>query len=169
MNAAERREAILNEIAASRKPVSGAALAGRFGVSRQIIVQDIAALREDNDIISTHTGYLLASRPTRVFKVVHSDEEIEDELTTIVQEGGTVKDVFVWHKIYGRIEGPLNIATPADVADYMDALRTGRSRPLKKVTCEYHYHTVEARSEEILDRVQAALDARGYLVKNPDN
>lgn len=165
MNAEERRNRILDEIAASPAPVSGAALAKRFGVSRQIIVSDIAALKKNHEIISTHTGYMLPGLPSRVFKVVHSDEEIADELSTIVRSGGRVKDVFVWHRIYGRIEGALCISTLADVAEYMEALRAGRSRPLKKVTCEYHYHTVEARSEAVLDQVEAALAAKGYLVR----
>lgn len=165
MNAAERRDSILEEIAASPKPVSGAALAKRFGVSRQIIVSDIAALKQEHNIISTHTGYMLPGMPSRVLKVVHTDEEIEDELTTIVKNGGRVKDVFVWHRIYGRIEGALSISTLADVEEYLEALRTGRSHPLKRVTCEYHYHTIEARTEAILDQVEAALAEKGYLVK----
>ena len=38
---------------------------------------------------------------TRVFKVYHADEDVEKELTTIVDLGGTVVDVFVYHKVYG--------------------------------------------------------------------
>ena len=40
-----RRKEILEYIANSKTPVSGAALAKRFQVSRQVIVQDIALLR----------------------------------------------------------------------------------------------------------------------------
>ena len=97
--------------------------------------------------------------------LVHTDEEIEDELSTVVQNGGRVRDVFVWHKIYGKIEAPLKIQTALDVTDYMESLKSGRSRPLKNVTYEYHYHTIEADTEEILDQVEQALDKKGYLVR----
>ena len=59
----------------------------------------------------------------------------------------------------------LKIQTALDVADYMESLKSGRSRPLKNVTYEYHYHTIEADTEEILDRVEQALDKKGYLVR----
>ena len=41
-------------------PLSGTELARHFNVSRQVIVQDIALLRaEDQKILSTYTGYVL--------------------------------------------------------------------------------------------------------------
>ena len=45
MNAAARRQAILELLRHSSVPVSASALAGQFSVSRQIIVGDIALLR----------------------------------------------------------------------------------------------------------------------------
>ena len=61
-------------------PISGTELSKKLGVSRQIIVQDIALLRAaDYSILSTTKGYLLeASSPsiTRTFKLCHTDEEI---------------------------------------------------------------------------------------------
>ena len=170
MKASERREKILELISQSTVPVSGAQLADECGVSRQIIVSDIAALKKKNDIISTSRGYII-NRPapfTRVLKLVHSDEEIENEFAAVVSNGGRIKDVFVWHKIYGRIEAPLNIGTELDIAEYMESLKSGRSRLLKKITCEYHYHTIEADSEEVLDKVEKALDKCGYLVYEND-
>ena len=61
-----------------------------------------------HDIISTHNGYIIQKSPLkeRVFKVYHTTEETEDELTTIVNLGGTVVDVFVWHKVYGKMTAP---------------------------------------------------------------
>lgn len=52
-----------------------------------------------------------------------------------------------------------------DVAEYTESLKNGRSRPLKKVTYEYHYHTIEADSEETLDNVERALAEKGFVVK----
>ena len=45
MTASQRREAILAALAQAEGPVSAGALAGRFGVSRQVIVGDVALLR----------------------------------------------------------------------------------------------------------------------------
>ena len=59
MDAKTRRKEILNIIKYNMEPVSGSALAKKLNVSRQVIVQDIALLRaENNDIISTHKGYI---------------------------------------------------------------------------------------------------------------
>jgi transcriptional regulator of NAD metabolism len=167
MNTSERRTKILNLMYQSSAPISGSVLARECGVSRQIIVSDIAALREKHSIIATSKGYICQKPKTaqRVLKLVHSDEEIEAELSTIVKNGGRVKDVFVWHKIYGKIEAPMEISTLMDIAEYIESLKTGRSRPLKKVTYEYHYHTIEANDEETLDKVEKALDEKGFLVK----
>ena len=45
MNAAQRREAILNRLSGAETPVSASALAAQLGVSRQIVVGDVALLR----------------------------------------------------------------------------------------------------------------------------
>lgn len=166
MNASQRREEILSYIKQSPNAVSGGMLSKQFGVSRQIIVSDIAYLKDmGNDIIPTNKGYIF-SRPVaqRVVKVVHTDGEIEDELSSIVNMGAKILNVFVWHKIYGKIEAPLNVGTTMDVKEYMQGLRTGRSGPLKRVTSEYHYHTLEAENESILDSVERMLSQKGYLV-----
>lgn len=171
MNSSERLNEILNKITNSSAPVSGSALARELGVSRQIIVKDIAALKEHGaDIISTTKGYMIhrAPLPERVFKVVHKDDEIRTELETVINNGGTVKDVFVWHKIYGRLSAELNIKTMQDINEYIDSLKNGRSSPLKNVTSEYHYHTVSADSESALDIIGGALEAVGFLVKDED-
>ena len=41
----------------------------------------------------------------------------------------------------------------------------GKSTLLKNVTSDYHYHTVTAEEERILDDVEAELAKRGYLVE----
>lgn len=168
MNGSERRENILKLIKSSDKPLSGSALAKLTSVSRQIIVSDISKLKEEGaDIIATNRGYVLNKPPmvSRVFKVVHTDGEIGDELNSIIDMGGMVKDVFVWHRIYGRIEAELDIATRQNVAEYLESLKTGRSSPLKNVTSEYHYHTVMADSDITLDKIENKLSEMGFLVK----
>lgn len=60
MEAAERREAITRLLERAREPVSAAALAREFSVSRQIIVGDVALLRASGvDITATPRGYLM--------------------------------------------------------------------------------------------------------------
>ena len=84
--------------------MAGVALAKELDVSRQVIVQDIALLRANGAAIFRQTeGYLIQAdkRYSRVLKVVHEDDEVEEELSTIVDAGGHVKDVFVYHKVYG--------------------------------------------------------------------
>ena len=170
-NAKDRRELILKMISEKNKPVSGDVIAKNLEVSRQVIVQDIAILRANgNEIISTNKGYILAheNELQRVFKVIHTDEETQDELTLIVDLGGKVQDVFVYHKVYGVIKAEMNIKSRMDVKKYMEQLKNGKSSLLKNVTSGYHYHTVGAESEEILDIIQYELQKKGFLAKLQD-
>ena len=171
MSGEKRREEILKTISSADTPVSGTALAARFHVSRQVIVQDIALLRAANhSIISTNRGYLIQEEQeiTRVFKVQHEDSEVEDELTMIVDNGGTIEDVFVYHKVYGVLRAEMNIRSRMDIRNYLEEIRTGKSSLLKNVTSGYHYHTVRADSVEILDIIQEELNKRGFLAELQD-
>ena len=44
-------------------------------------------------------------------------------------------------------------------------LKSGKSSPLKNITSGYHYHTVEADSEETLDMIGEMLEEKGFLVE----
>jgi len=166
MKVEKRRKGIIEMLANERRPVAGGELSRVFGVSRQIIVQDIAALKAAGfDIVATHTGYVIRTFPfiEREFKLQHTTQETAEELSLIVELGGTVVDVFVWHKVYGKLEARLNIGTPEQVAQFIDGVRSGKSSELMNVTGGYHYHTVRADSEEILDRIHDALAEKGFL------
>lgn len=166
MKAANRRKEIVNLLMSEQEPIPGGALSERFGVSRQIIVQDISLLKASGyDILATHRGYVIQVAPLaeRVFKVRHTSEQTEDELDLIVSLGGTVVDVFVWHKVYGRVEAKLNIFSKLGVQQFIEGVRSGKSTELMNITGGYHYHTVRAESEDILDRIEAALKERHYL------
>ncbi|MBR5562007.1 MAG: transcription repressor NadR [Clostridia bacterium] len=168
MKAADRRKAIVNLLLSSNEAISGGKLSEEFGVSRQIIVQDITVLKGlGHDIISTHNGYIIQKSPLkeRVFKVYHTTEQTEDELTTIVNHGGTVVDVFVWHKVYGKMTAPLNIFSALHIKQFIEGVRSGKSSELMNITGGYHYHTVRAESEDILNRIQNALEERGYIAQ----
>ncbi|MBQ7037531.1 MAG: transcription repressor NadR [Clostridia bacterium] len=166
MKAAERRKAIVNLLFSSDEAVSGSTLAETFGVSRQIIVQDVAVLKGSGfEILSTHNGYILKRSPLkeRVFKLHHTTEQTEDELNVIVDNGGTVVDVFVWHKVYGKVSAPLNIFSRLHVKQFIEGVRTGKSTELMAITGGYHYHTVRAESEGVLNTIGALLADRGYI------
>ena len=109
MKGEERRKQLLNILSSSNNPVSGGALSKELNVSRQIIVQDISLLRANGaTIFSTNKGYLLQEdrKYSRVFKVYHTDDQVEEELSTIVDAGGQIRDVFVYHKVYGVLTSP---------------------------------------------------------------
>lgn len=167
MKVAERRKAIVNLLLSAKEPISGSELAQKFDISRQIIVQDITVLKGTGyEILSTSQGYVMQKSPLseRVFKVRHTTEQTEDELSCIVDLGGTVVDVFVWHKVYGRIDAPLNIFSQMHIKQFLEGVRTGQSTELMHITGGYHYHTVRADSEAVLDRIEAALTERNYIV-----
>ena len=167
----QRREKILEQLKAASGPISASQLASRFGVSRQVIVQDVALLRANGeDIQATASGYLLqdAALCSRVFKSYHSDEDTARELTLCVDLGGCVKDIFVYHRAYGVIRGELNIRSRLDVQRFLDDVPSGKSTLLKNTTSGYHYHTVTADSEEILDLIQQALMDHGFLAPLTD-
>lgn len=167
MKAVERRKAIVNLLLSSTDAISGGKLSEEFGVSRQIIVQDITVLKGSGyDILSTHNGYIIQKSPLkeRVFKVHHTTQQTEDELNTIVNLGGTVVDVFVWHKVYGKMVAPLNIFSSMHVKQFIEGVRSGKSTELMNITGGYHYHTVRAESDEILDKIGKALEKRQYIV-----
>lgn len=162
----KRRTMILDILQKSTSAISGEVLGQETGVSRQVIVQDIALLRaEGHEILSTARGYKIIKheQAVRQFKVRHTLEEIEDELTTIVDLGGYVDDVIISHRIYDKISAPLNIKNRRDIKNFLINLTTGKSTALSYVTSGYHYHNVYAENEEILDEIEVALKEKGYL------
>ena len=166
MSGAERRKRILEMMREASAPLSGGALGKATGVSRQVVVQDIALLRtEGHPILATARGYILdqPKHAVRRFKTHHATERTEEELTLIVDLGGCVLDVMVNHRVYGKISAPLNIKNRRDVQHFMENLRTGKSTPLLNVTSGYHFHNVSADSEEILDEIEAALKEHNFL------
>lgn len=167
MKAQARRQEIAAILLGADAPIPGSKLAQQTQVSRQIIVQDIAALKAAGyQIIATHQGYVIEGSPLteRVFKVYHTRAQTEDELVCIVELGGTVVDVSVRHKVYGKLSAKLNIFSRAGIRQFIDGIESGKSTELMNVTSGYHYHTIRAESQEILDRIECALRQRGYLI-----
>ena len=173
MTGEERREKILDILKNSKSPLSGSVLAKQLSVSRQIIVQDIALLRAVNkNILSTNKGYVIFQDPLtsgekvrRTIAVIHTDKQILDELCTIVDLGGNILDVVVEHGVYGQITCDLIINNRRDAVSFVKQCEEANAKGLNTLTNGMHYHTIEAKSEAMLDVIEGALDKKGYLAK----
>lgn len=164
----QRRKKILEMMRESSRPLSGGAIGEITGVSRQVVVQDIALLRtEGHNIVATARGYILdePKQVSRLFKMYHTDAQTEEELTSIVDMGGCIIDVMVNHRVYGKVTASLNIRNRRDVQVFMNHLKTGKSTPLLNVTSGYHFHRVSADSEEILDEIELVLRQKNLLTE----
>ena len=104
MEAAARRQAILDRLRTADRPVSASSLAAELNVSRQIIVGDVALLRAAGQAITaTARGYVIPdARETGLLRQVacrHDGTGTRDELNAMVDCGCTVVDVIVDHQI----------------------------------------------------------------------
>ncbi|MFR3728981.1 transcription repressor NadR [Lacrimispora sp.] len=173
MDGNKRRKKIIEILNQEKGPVSGAELAKRVGVSRQVVVQDVALMRaEQEEILSTNKGYVLRRQSAqeeadciRVFCASHTTEDTLNELYTIVDYGGRLLDVFIEHEVYGQIHVDLIINNRLDAEEFMEALKHSGDQPLKILTNGCHYHTVAADSKKNLDRIEQELKKKGYLAK----
>ncbi len=169
MNAEERRQAVLAILERSGRPVSAAALAGRFSVSRQIIVGDVALLRAaGTPVLSTPRGYLLGREESGLLRAVvcrHAAGDMERELNLMVDNGCTVVDVAVEHPVYGQLAGQLALSSRYDVAEFIRKVAQSDAKPLSVLTEGVHLHTLRCPDEESFQRVRALLDRAGFLVK----
>ena len=168
MRSEQRRQALLDILKETSQPISAAALAARFDVSRQVIVGDIAILRASGtDITATPRGYVVPSSPAGVKRTLacrHSAEQMEAELNTVVDHGCSVVDVVVEHPIYGQLTGPLNLSNRYEVSQFIDRCREESAAPLSLLTEGIHLHTVLCPDEEAFARVRSALQALGILL-----
>ncbi|HKM35893.1 MAG TPA: transcription repressor NadR [Lachnospiraceae bacterium] len=168
----KRREHIIEFLSMQVTPVSGTELAKQFGVSRQVIVQDIALLRAENrDILSTNKGYLLFKPQTKSHLVIdvifekHNGSQILDEMASIVELGGKMLDVSIDHDLYGQIRCDLVINNMEDANDFMNKIKESASKPLSVLTDDFHYHTISAPSQKAMDLIKTDLREKGYLVE----
>ena len=125
MTATQRREKIYAQLLTAAAPVSATALARQFGVSRQIIVGDIALLRAGGcNITATPRGYVIVASGgiTVQLAVCHSAAETRDELYAMVDCGCLVQDVIVEHPVYGQLTAPLQLASRYDVDQFIRSM-----------------------------------------------
>lgn len=171
MNAAERRIKITHLLTQADGPLSATALAAQCGVSRQIIVGDVALLRAGGlSVLATPRGYILentASAPIHAERRVvckHGDDRLHEELYTVVDLGGALIDVTVEHSVYGQICAPLHIFSRYDADMFCNKIQSPAARPLCDLTGGIHLHTLRAPDEATLDRVVQGLKEKGFLL-----
>ena len=168
MNAEARREAILFRLKGSAAPISATALARDFGVSRQVVVGDIALLRAfGNEISATPRGYVLerdTGMITRTLACIHSAEDMKLELDIMVDNGCVVKDVIVEHPIYGQLIGSLELKSRYDVSQFVSRSALSEALPLSSLTDGIHLHTLLCPDEEAYKRVVEELGVAGFLL-----
>lgn len=165
----ERRKELIRTLRSAGEPVLGSDLAQQFGVSRQVLVQDMAILRAaGTDIIATPRGYLLRNpgplAHREVLHMRHGRDEIVDEMTVLVDLGIRILDVTVDHPIFGPLRADLYISSRQDVQELVERLDTTRSAPLLELTEGRHSHTVECPRPDLLEKARDELKRRGYLV-----
>jgi len=166
----DRRGQILALLADGRQPLTGGELSARLGVSRQVIVQDMAILRaEGHDIVATPRGYLMpeANGPRgrrAVLACRHDASRVEEELCVMVDHGLMVVDVIVEHAFYGELRGNLMLCSRVDVGRFMARMNERRAQFLSALTGGVHLHTVEHADQAAFDQAVAELGRRGLLV-----
>ena len=169
MTAEQRRQEILTLLEQTDTPLSAAALAHRFSVSRQIIVGDVALLRAGGmEIFATPRGYILPGEPaalTRTVACVHSGGEMARELEIMVDQGCQVVDVVVEHPVYGQLTGQLHLSSRYEVQEFIRSVSENQAKLLSDLTGGIHLHTLRCPSEEAYQRVLEELDRAGFLLK----
>jgi transcriptional regulator of NAD metabolism len=173
MSATARRKKLLNKLQESKTPIIGSDLADSFNVSRQVIVQDIALLRaKGEEILATSKGYLISEVDNQMVEGVIAckhgvdDNGVQEELATIINYGGRIKDVVVEHPMYGELKGRLVLQSQSDLEDFMKRYRAQEVKPLSALTDGIHLHTVEALNREVLNLIKEKLNEKGYLLED---
>lgn len=169
MDGATRRQKIQEELSLAHRPISAAALARQLGVSRQIIVGDVALLRAAGaDISATPRGYVLRQETPGIIRTVacrHTAEEMATELNAMVDQGCTVLDVIVEHPIYGQLTGPLQLSSRYDVQQFVARCRQAEATPLSLLTEGIHLHTLSCPDAAHYHSVLEALQQMGFLLE----
>jgi len=168
----ERRNYIVQLLKNEDMPITGQKIAELTGVSRQVIVTDVALLKaSDEPIIATNRGYLYMRKKEsklthkRIVICKHTPEQTAQELNTIVDCGVTVENVIVEHPIYGDLTGSLMLKSRYDVEQFTQALTSKDASLLSVLTDGLHLHTLVADSVAKLDAACEQLDQLGILYR----
>lgn len=169
MAAQARREKIREILKNADAPVSATSLAKELGVSRQIVVGDVALLRAGGcEIQSTPRGYVsggaMAQGCREIIACRHAGEEqLRQELYCVVDNGAALVDVTVENPLYGEITGQLHIASRYDADQFIQKAHEFPDGLVSRTTGGVHLHTIAAPDRECLQRVQRGLAELGIL------
>ena len=166
-----RREEILRILGQSDGCVSANQFAERFGVTRQIIVSDIALLRANGHrIAATRRGYQMeaAALRGRLETIVcrHSSEQVLDEFYAVVDNGGSVTGVMVEHPIYGEISAEMNITSRYDAQEFVRLQKSANASQLSDLTGGLHIHMIRVPDPEAYRRITEELRRLDILVED---
>lgn len=168
MSSKKRREEIINLLIKSNGSIKGTKLASLFGVTRQVIVKDIAILRaEGKSIIATPDGYIYSKDSNKVKSIIavnHDSSKTIEELEIVVKYGGMIEDVIIEHPLYGEIKGNLMIRNLNDLNKFENKFRDKDVKPLSNLTNGVHLHTIAADSEEDIKSIINELKEKGFLL-----
>lgn len=173
MGSSERRERILARLEGSDRPFTGTELADLFGVTRQVIVQDIAVLRaKGHAIVATPQGYFSSKRfppgssrkVYRVMTIHHTPDRTEEELLTLVDNGVEVVDVAVDHAIYGEFVANLMFRSRREVLHFVRRVQEAGAPLLLTLAAGVHRHTLAAEDHRVIAAAMAELVAKGFDV-----
>lgn len=173
LKSGDRREKLLDILRNSDVPTSANSLAERFGVSRQVIVGDIAILRAaGNAITSTSKGYVLEEKGTKkqypyegVIAVCHSAEQLAEELYDIVDFGGAIINVTIDHPIYGTIEGNMDVTSRYEADLFIEkSVACDHAALLSTLTDGIHIHRIGARDKKTFDLIKKVLTEKGIAL-----
>lgn len=173
MKQSGRKEELLKLLEASDEYLTASNLAQHFGVTRQVIVSDVALLRANgHKIIATQRGYALekpvqgVEKNIKVIGCKHNLDDITNEFYCIVDNGGKILNVMIEHPLYGEISATLNITSRYDADQFMDKAHELQANQLCDLTNGFHFHTIEVPSEAAFKRIKAELAKLNILSDN---
>ena len=149
MTAEQRRSRISARLHEAQQPISATVLARELGVSRQIIVGDVALLRAGGQV--------------RQVACRHDGAGTRDELNAMVDCGCTVIDVIVDHPVYGQLSAPLHLHSRLDVEQFMNRMKG--AAPLSQLTEGVHLHTLSCPDEQAYRQLTDRLRQLGFLAE----
>ncbi len=160
----KRKKGIIELLTLAEKPLSASYFAEHFGVTRQVIVGDIALLRASGaTVIATPRGYILERKHEKEYIIAckHSHSEMKEELYHIVDCGCGVLDVVVEHPLYGQITCNLHLFSRLDVDAFLEKMENTQSRPISEITNDIHIHHLQCPSDEHFRAVVKVLREKG--------
>lgn len=162
----QRRNEIKKALEENEMPISATTLAKELGVTRQVIVGDVALLRASGiDVVATPRGYILEKEQEIHYRIAskHNEALLYEELYTIIDHGCGVIDVTIEHPLYGEITCNLRLFSRRDIEEYKEKFETSNSRPLSQITGDIHLHRLQCPSEKHFEQVKQALREKGIL------